>query len=470
MKATWMLASLALVLSVACSDRRDAGSSGNAAPPADTAPPATQKPVLTGASAFVSSTEITPGTVRRITPADLPAPYATESVTTRSRIVPRPQGTLPQAPPGFTVTLFADGLIEPRVIRVAPNGDVFVVESQAGRVHVFRGVGPDGRALEDSVYATGLHEPYGLVFYPPGGSPQWVYVANTDSVVRYAYKAGDLKATAAPETIVARLPASRPQDQDAVRRYDEAVAKGQAPPDHGHWTRDLALSLDGKRLFVGVGSASNADDPDEFPREQNRAAILEYTPEGQFVKVYASGIRNPSGIAVNPANGELWTSVNERDGLGDNLVPDYITHVEEGGFYGWPYFYIGGNPDPRHAGKRPELQAKTIVPDVLLQSHTASLQMIFYDGAQFPAEYRGDIFAGQHGSWNRAVRSGYEVVRVHLENGRSDGSYEDFLTAFLTPNGDVWGRPVGVNVASDGSLLVSDDGSGSIWRVSYTGR
>ncbi len=356
------------------------------------------------------------------------------------------------------------------MIRVAPNGDVVVVESQAGRVHVFRGVGPDGRALEDSVYATGLHEPYGLVFYPPGGSPQWVYVANTDSVVRYAYKTGDLKATAAPETIVARLPASRPQDQDAVRRYDEAVAKGQAPPDHGHWTRDLALSLDGKRLFVGVGSASNADDPDEFPREQNRAAILEYTPEGQFVKVYASGIRNPSGIAVNPANGELWTSVNERDGLGDNLVPDYITHVEEGGFYGWPYFYIGGNPDPRHAGKRPELQAKTIVPDVLLQSHTASLQMIFYDGAQFPAAYRGDIFAGQHGSWNRAVRSGYEVVRVHLENGRSDGSYEDFLTGFLTPNGDVWGRPVGVNVASDGSLLVSDDGSGSIWRVSYTGR
>jgi glucose/arabinose dehydrogenase len=470
MKFVCITAGLALVVSTACTGQRESEPPAGTASAAAQSSSETSRPVLTGASAFVSSTEIRPGTRRRITAAVLPAPYATESVATRSRIVPRPEGTLPQAPPGFTVNLFADGLVEPRIIRIAPNGDVFVVESQAGRVHVFRGVDANGRAQEEGVYASGLHEPYGLVFYPAGNDPQWVYVANTDSVVRYAYKRGDLKATSAPETVIAKLPSSRPQDEDAVRHYDEAVANGQAPPDHGHWTRDLALSLDGTRLFVGVGSASNADDPDEFPREEHRAAILEYTPEGKFVKVYASGIRNPSGVAVNPANGELWTSVNERDGLGDNLVPDYITHVEEGGFYGWPYFYMGGHADPRHAGKHPELQSKTIVPDVLLQSHTASLQMIFYDGTQFPAEYRGDIFAGQHGSWNRAVRSGYEVVRVHLENGRSDGSYEDFLTGFLTPNGDVWGRPVGVNVASDGSLLVSDDGSGSIWRVIYTGK
>jgi glucose/arabinose dehydrogenase len=288
--------------------------------------------------------------------------------------------------------------------------------------------------------------------------------------VRYAYKNGDLKATGKTEVVIADLPSSRSRDENAWKAYDLAVSQGKTPPDHGHWTRDLAFSLDGKRLFIGVGSASNVDDPDEHPSETRRANILEYTPEGKFVKVYASGIRNPSGIAVNPTTGQLWTSVNERDGLGDDLVPDYITHVQEGGFYGWPYYYLGNNPDPRHLGKHPELKDKVIVPDVLLQSHTASLQMTFYDGKQFPAEYRGDIFASQHGSWNRLVRSGYEVVRVPLKNGKSNGVYEDFLTGFLTPEGDVWGRPVGVATAPDGSLLVSDDGSGSIWRVSYTGK
>jgi glucose/arabinose dehydrogenase len=309
-----------------------------------------------------------------------------------------------------------------------------------------------------------------MVFYPPGPNPQWLYVANTDSVVRYAYKSGDLKAAGKAETVIASLPSSRPRDEVAWRAYDAAVEAGKPVPDHGHWTRDLALSLDGKRLFVGVGSASNLDDPDDHPSETHRADILEYTPDGKFVKVYAAGIRNPSGIAVNPTTGQLWCSVNERDGLGDDLAPDYISHVEEGGFYGWPWYYLGGNPDPRLQGKHPELKDKTIVPDVLLQSHSASLQITFYDGKQFPAEYRGDIFAGEHGSWNRQVRSGYEVLRVPLRNGKSSGIYEDFLTGFLTSNGDVWGRPVGVATAPDGSLLVSDDGSGSIWRVSYTGK
>jgi glucose/arabinose dehydrogenase len=426
--------------------------------------------VLTGRSAFVSSFAIQPGVFRKVTSADLPEPFATESVETRSRIVPRPAGALPQAPAGFHVGLFASGLTVPRVIRVAPNSDIFVVETQAGQIRVFRGISPDGKPRENSVFATGFHEPYGIVFYPPGPNPQWLYVANTDSVVRYGYKAGDLKATGKPEIVIPALPSSRPRDEVAFHAYDLAVAAGKAPPDHGHWTRDLAFSLDGKRLFVGVGSASNLDDPDTHPREAHRANILEYTPEGKFVKVYASGIRNPSGIAVNPATGQLWCSVNERDGLGDNLAPDYITHVEEGGFYGWPWYYIGGNPDPRLQGKHPELKNKTIVPDVLLQSHSASLQMTFYDGKQFPAEYRGDIFASEHGSWNRLVRSGYEVVRVPLREGKSNGVYEDFLTGFLTPDGDVWGRPVGVATAPDGSLLVSDDGSGSLWRVSYTGK
>ncbi len=426
--------------------------------------------VLTGQSAFVSSVTVKPGIFRKVTVSDLPKPFATKSVSTKSRIVPRPAGTLPQAPAGFRVGLFADGLVMPRVIRVAPNGDIFVVETQAGRVRVFRGIAADGKPRQTSVFATGFHEPYGMVFYPPGANPQWLYIANTDSVVRYAYKNGDLKATGKPEVVIATLPSSRPRDEVAVHAYDLAVAAGKAPPDHGHWTRDLAFSLDGKRLFVGVGSASNLDDPDDHPSETHRANILEYTPDGKFVKVYASGIRNPSGIAVNPTTGQLWCSVNERDGLGDNLPPDYITHVEEGGFYGWPFYYMGSNPEPRLQGKHPELRAKTIVPDVLLQSHSASLQMTFYSGNQFPAEYRGDIFASEHGSWNRLVRSGYEVVRVPLRNGKSSGMYEDFLTGFVAPNGDVWGRPVGVATAPDGSLLVSDDGEGAIWRVSHTGK
>ncbi len=425
--------------------------------------------VLTGRSAFVSSFTVKPGIFRKLTVADLPKPFATESASTRSKIVERPAGAMPQAPPGFHVGLFADKLVMPRVMRVAPNGDIFVVETRAGQVRVYRGM-TDGKPNQTSVFAGGFHEPYGMVFYPAGKNPQWLYVANTDSVVRYPYRSGDLKATAGPETVIAELPSSRPRDITAFRAYDAAVEQGHAPPDHGHWTRDLAFSLDGKRLFVGVGSASNVDDPDDHPSETRRADILEYTPDGKFVKIYASGIRNPSGIAVNPSTGELWCSVNERDDLGDNLVPDYISHVQEGGFYGWPWYYMGGNPDPRHQGKHPELKDKVIVPDVLLQSHTASLQMTFYDGRQFPAEYRGDIFASEHGSWNRFVRSGYEVLRVPLHNGKSNGVYEDFLTGFLTPKGDVWGRPVGVTVAPDGSLLVSDDGSNSIWRVSYTGK
>jgi glucose/arabinose dehydrogenase len=405
------------------------------------------KNVLTGLAAFASFNNVKPGTWRHITPADLPKPFATPSSSNGARVVSRPADAWPMAPAGFKVELFASDLHNPRLIRTAPNGDMFLAETSAGNIKIFRGMTADGKAKSVSVFATGLRHPFGIAFYPPGSNPQWLYIGNTDSVVRLPFKVGDLKATGSPETIVPGIPTG------------------------GHSTRDVAFSKDGKRMFVSVGSRSNVDDPDTTPAEFHRANILEYTPEGKFVKVYGAGIRNPVGIAVNPITGELWCSVNERDALGDNLVPDYITHVQEGGFYGWPWYYMGSHQDPRHEGKHPELmKGKVIVPDILLQPHNASLEMTFYSGNQFPAEYHGDIFAAEHGSWNKSVRTGYEVIRAPLKDGHALGIYEDFLTGFVTADGNVWGRPVGVTTAPDGSLMVSDDGSESIWRVSYTGK
>ncbi len=385
-----------------------------------------------------------PGTTRKITPADLPAPYATKGVGNGARMVPRPADMWPKAPPGFKVELFAAELKNPRQIRTAPNGDVFVAETAAGRVRVFRGIGADGKPQQVEVFADDLNEPFGIAFYPPGADPQWLYIGNTDAVVRLPYRNGDLKARGKPEKL-ADLPTG------------------------GHSTRDVVFSADGKRMFVSVGSRSNVDDPDTTPGEKWRADILVYKPDGSDKKIFASGIRNPVGLAIDPKSGELWTSVNERDMLGDNLVPDYITRVQEDGFYGWPWWYIGANQDPRLAGKRADLKDKVIVPDVLLQPHNASLGLTFYDGKQFPTEYHGDIFAAEHGSWNKAARAGYEVIRVPRHgSAKASGEYQDFLTGFVLDDGTVWGRPVGVAVAPDGSLLVTDDGSGSIWRVSYT--
>jgi glucose/arabinose dehydrogenase len=401
------------------------------------------KTVLTGQSAFADSVSLKPGRARKITPADLPKPFATESARLQP-LVPRPEGAMPVAPAGFKVELFLTGLMNPRQIRMAPNGDMFFTETNAGQIKVIRG-DKDGKP-DVSLFATGLPGAFGIAFYPLGSNPQWLYVGNTQSLVRIPYKNGDLKATAPPETLV------------------EGIPKG------GHSTRDVVFSKDGKRLFLAVGSASNVDDPDDHPSEFHRANILEYTPEGRFVGVYASGIRNPVGLGINPATGELWCSVNERDALGDNLVPDYITHVREGGFYGWPWYYMGANQDPRQAGKHPELKDKVIVPDVLMQPHNASLGLTFYEGTQFPPEYRGDLFAAEHGSWNRSRRAGLEVVRVPLDKGHASGVYQDFLTGFTTADGTAWGRPVGVAVAKDGSMYVTDDGSKSIWRVSYVGK
>ncbi len=406
---------------------------------------------LTGKDALGDWTTDAPGVRRRITTADLPKPYATRSVDSGSRVVPRPEGAWPKAPAGFKVEEFANQLQNPRLIRTAPNGDLFVAESRPGRVRVLRAAAGAGKAEAVEVFAEGLRRPFGIAFYPPGPEPRYVYVANTDSVVRFPYRGGDLKARGAAEVVVPNLPG------------------GGQLRGGGHWTRDIAFSLDGRRMFVSVGSLTNVwEEP--AADEARRAAILEYDPEGGGERLYATGIRNAVGIAVHPRTGELWASVNERDGLGDDLVPDYVTRVRDGGFYGWPWFYIGGNQDPRHPGARPELRAKVLVPDVLLQSHSASLEMAFYAGAQFPREYEGEAFAAQHGSWNRAKLTGYKVVRVPLRDGAPTGEYEDFMTGFVTPAGEVWGRPVGVAVARDGALFVSDDGSNTVWRVSYAGR
>ena len=393
-----------------------------------------------------------PGNTHKITVSDLPAPKPSESVDNGQDVVPRPSNAWPKVPPGFKVEQYATDIKSPRLIRTAPNGDYFVADSYANQVLVFRGVDASGKAQKMSVFATGLNKPFGIAFYPAGGDPQWVYIGDTDAVMRIPYRTGDLKARGEPQKI-ADLPG------------------GGRLRGGGHWTRDIAFSKDGKKMFVSVGSHSNADDTDDNPVEFHRADILEFNPDGSGERVYASGIRNAVDIATNPQTGELWCSVNERDGLGNDLVPDYISHVQDGGFYGWPWYYIGSHQDPRLRDKHPDLRKKAIVPDVLIQPHSASLQMTFYDRKQFPAEYQGDIFASEHGSWNRNPPAGYEVIRVPLKGtGHANGEYQDFMTGFVTQEGKVWGRPVGVTVGNDGSLLVTDDGSGSIWRVIYQGK
>lgn len=414
-------------------------------------PPAS--PTITGTAAFTDYSQEKPGVRRKITVADLPQPFATPTIDNGPAVVPRPNDAWPQAPKGFKVSLYTTGLDNPRELRTAPNGDIFLAESETGKIKVFRGVTADGKPQTTEVFATGLKQPFGIAFYPIGPNPKWIYIGNTDSVVRYPYQNGDLKARG-EQQVLTELPG------------------GGRLRGGGHWTRDVVFSKDGTHMFVSVGSRSNHDPTDGNEAEVHRADVLEFTPEGKFIKVYAYGIRNCVGETINPITGQLWCSTNERDTLGDNLVPDYITHVQEGGFYGWPYFYMGGHedPDPKLKGKHPELQSKVLTPDVLLQPHFASLEMLFYEGSEFPAEYKGDAFAAEHGSWNKHKRAGYEVIRVPMKGGVATGEYEDFLTGFVTPDGNAWGRPVGVAVAKDGSLFVSDDGTHSIWHVTYVGK
>jgi glucose/arabinose dehydrogenase len=412
--------------------------------------------VRTGAAAFGDWRTDAPGVRRLITLADLPAPYATKSAAFRSQRAARTGVDVPKAPPGFAVDLFASGLNTPRVIRIAPNGDIFVAETGAGRVRVFRPGSAGAVPAQGEIFADGLERVYGIAFYPSGENPRFVYAATPESVVRFPYRSGEMKA-AGPAEKIASL-----------------------PDGGGHWTRDLAFSPDDKTLFVSVGSASNDAEGlramaarvlgASWGEEQDRADVLAFDPDGKNQRVYAAGIRNCSGLAIQPATGALWCAVNERDGLGDDLPPDYATRVTQGAFYGWPWYYLGDHPDPRHKDERPDLANRITTPDVLIQAHSAPLAIAFYEANQFPSEYKGDAFVTLHGSWNRSTLTGYKVVRLVMKDGKPTGAYEDFLLGFVGDDRSVWGRPVGVAVTHDGSLLVSDDGSGSIWRVSYKGK
>ncbi len=426
-------------------------------------PAQTSSATLQGKAAFGDWHTDSPGKRRLITPSDLPAPNPAESARNQVRTVARIETQKPSVPKGFEVNLFASGLASPRLLRVAPNGDVFAAESNTGRIIVLR---PNGeQASQPAVFADRLLGPFGIAFYPPGPNPEWVYVGDTDSVVRYPYRNGDLQARSPAEIIVQRLPVG------------------------GHRTRDVVFSPDGKIMYVSVGSASNVGNwmgklsgPElqkwrfdhalgaAWGNETERADVLAFDPLGENKRIFATGIRNCVGMAIDPSNGTLWCSTNERDALGDNLPPDYITRVRDGAFYGWPWYYIGANQDPRHKDERPDLKDKITIPDVLIQAHSASLELTFYEATQFPVDYRGNIFAAEHGSWNRGKRTGYKVIRVIVKDGVPTGEYEDFVTGFVVSDAEVWGRPVGVAVDKDGALLVSEDASGTVWRISYSGK
>ena len=416
-----------------------------------------------GASAFGDWRTDSPGLMRKIGPEDVAAPLATPSAANRSKVVAKPEDAQLHTMPGFKVEPFATGLQGARVIRIAPNGDIFISQSRPeGKITVIRPAKSGDRPETTETFAQGLKDAYGIAFYPPGPQPKWVYVGLEGKVVRFAYKAGDMKATGAPETVVSDL----------------AIGGG-------HWTRDVAFSPDGKSMYVAVGSSSNVaidmGDKSDIPKwekehnlgsawdkEEWRANVLTYTPEGRDKKVYASGIRNCSGLTVQPGTGTVFCATNERDLLGDNTPPDYVTSVKKGGYYGWPWYYIGANEDTRPGGGlRPDLKGKAIVPDVLLQPHSAALGLAFNPGGMFPPEWKGDGFVALHGSWNRSLHTGYKIIRLPTKGGKFTGEYQDFVTGFTAGEENVWGRPVDATFAPDGSLLFSDDGNGVIYRVTY---
>jgi glucose/arabinose dehydrogenase/cytochrome c2 len=409
-----------------------------------------------------------PGRVHRISARLLPPPFATPSSRNNSSVVPKPASASLAVPPGFHVDTFIASLTGPRKMLLAANGDILVTEMRAGRVTVLHPSSDGTHAAGAAVYLQGLDLPFGLAFYPSAQNPQWLYVAETNRVTRYAFHVGDVKPRGAAEIVVAHLPSGV-----------------------GHSTRDIAFSPDGKRLFVSVGSGSNVAEtmskktPAEVTAweaahglgaawdvESDRAAVLEFDAAAPAAaSTYASGIRNCVSLTVQPANGALWCTTNERDALGDDLVPDYSARVKRGSFYGWPWYYIGSNQDPRLQGERPDLAGKIAIPDVLYQSHSAALSMTFYAASSgrsaFPAAYVGDAIVAFHGSWNRSLRTGYKLVRVHMKNAEPAGDYEDFLTGFVVDDAHVWGRPVATAELADGSLLMSEDGGNLIYRISY---
>jgi glucose/arabinose dehydrogenase len=376
---------------------------------------------------------------------DLPEPYHTQSNVKPPKDIPRPADAAFQVPEGFSVNMFSERLDSARWMAVAPNGDIFVVQSRKNRITVLRDSNKDGAADQVFTFAEGkeqgLDQPMGIDF-----RDGYLYVANTSGIVRFRYRNGQTRLSAPAEPFIT----------------------GFTPGGyHQHWTRNILFHRD--RLFVSIGSETNVD-----PEDPPRATIQSYSLDGKKAETYASGLRNPVGLAVNPVTGQLWTTNNERDWLGDDLVPDFMTSVTPGGFYGWPYFYLSSEfPDPRRPEKRPDLAEKTITPDVLFQAHSVPLGIVFYTARQFPAEYHRDAFVAMRGSSNRLEGTGYKIVRVRFdEQGKTDGSYEDFMTGWLaepmTPA--AWGRPVGLVLAPDGSLLIADETGGVIWRVSYTGR
>lgn len=375
----------------------------------------------------------------------LPEPYATKSVRNQSKVLGWKQGQAPVAPGGFSVTAFATGLSSPRWIYVAENGDVFVAQAdregkKGNNILLYRDSNKDGIPETNTVYLSNLKQPFGMLILKDR-----FYVGNTDAVVEYPY---DPKSTSlnAPGKAIVSLPTGR------------------------HWTRNIIGNANGTKIYIAVGSGSNVAE-DGMDKENRRACILEVNPDGTGEKIYASGLRNPVGMDWAPGTSTLWTAVNERDELGDDLVPDYMTSVREGGFYGWPYSYFGQHEDPRIKDelKRPDLVASAIVPDVALGSHTASLGLVFYEGNMFPSTYKNGAFIGQHGSWNRSVLSGYKVIFVPFAGGKPSGKPQDFLTGFIADESksEVYGRPVGVAVLGDGSLLVADDAGNTVWRVAY---
>ncbi len=402
---------------------------------------------------------------------DLPAPDTTAGVTHFSKLVPWPKGRTPVAPSGFNVSLYADDFLRPRWLYVLPNGDVLVAESansgsrrdtllseeeiavrwgsgnrghSANRITLLRDADRDGKPEFRSTLLAGLDRPVGMLFLDG-----WLYVANTDELVRYPFRLGDTTVIVPP------------------RRVLELPGGGY----NNHWTRNVVANPTGTKLYVTVGSATNVDTEGIDAQDPRRAAILELNPDGSGMTVFASGLRNPGGMDWIPGDTTLWTVVNERDGLGDDLVPDYLTSVREGAFYGWPYSYFGPNQDPRQLGKRPDLVAAAVKPDFALGAHTASLGLVFYEGSAFPAPYRSGAYIGQRGSWNRSQLAGYRVMFVPFTNGRPSGPAQEFLGGFIADSGrsEVYGRPLGVALLPDGSLIVADDPANRIWRVAYDG-
>lgn len=407
----------------------------------------------------------TPDTSEVQSASSLPEPFATKSVKNFSKVIGWENGKTPVALQGFTVTKYADGLQNPRWIYVAPNGDIFIAEANtepkgakkvaakvsgkaksqnlgesANRITLLRDANKDGKPEVRETFLTGLKQPLGMLVVKNS-----FYVANTDGLWKYPYKEG----------------------QRTITEKGKKILELPAGGYNNHWTRNVIANADGSKIYISVGSASNVAEHG-MKEEVRRANILEINPDGTGERIFASGLRNPVGMDWAPGTETLWTAVNERDELGDELVPDYITSVKDGGFYGWPYAYFGSNEDPRLKGQAPDLVKKTIKPDVAVGAHTASLGLAFYDQKAFPEKYHNGAFIGQHGSWNRSELSGYKVVFVPFKNGKPAGQPEDFLTGFIADKDkqEVYGRPVGVQVLPDGTLLVADDASNTLWRVS----